>query len=264
MIHPHISRHWVSQNCWGRLVVIAKVWVPNMGLKGPTAPCQYGFARLGFREKSQNHPPNLDAKSRQEHQPSGPISLPSLLRGIEAWVRIKSLYQKQNCMKLDDYDLWPFHRSCPETRLAPSNLKLPRRHGPGWFLSHQGLDRTEVRIFSSVQNGLDPFVKFTIPRYEKMDPFMPFLGVSRDFSDPILPWDAWSILQQKSVECQKPTVKSPQQWLMNGIPIMNYYNPKCMVHSVASFSTLPGLLKLLSSFYQDVPQRHHLRYKFDA
>ena len=62
----------------------------------------------------------------------------------------------------------------------------------------------------------------------------------------------------------KPTVKSPQQWLMNGIPIMNYYNPKCMVHSVASFSTLPGLLKLLSSFYQDVPQRHHLRYKFDA
>lgn len=44
------------------------LWSPKsesqMGLKGPTAPCQYGFARLGFREKSQNHPPNLDAKSR--------------------------------------------------------------------------------------------------------------------------------------------------------------------------------------------------------
>lgn len=44
------------------------LWSPKsesqMALKGPTAPCQYGFARLGFREKSQNHPPNLDAKSR--------------------------------------------------------------------------------------------------------------------------------------------------------------------------------------------------------
>ena len=167
-------------------------------------------------------------------------------------------------MKLDDYDLWPFHRFCPETRLAPSNLKLPRRHGPGWFLSHQGLEWSDWSSFWSVQNGLDPFVSLQFPDMKRWIHSCHFLESPEISAIQFSPQNAWKILQQKSVECQKPTVKSPQQWLMNGIPIMNYYNPKFMVHSVASFSTLPGLLELLSSFYQDVPQRHHLRYKFDA
>ena len=43
--------------------------------------------------------------------------------------------------------------------------------------------------------------------------------------------------------CRKPTVKSPKQWPMNGIRIMNYRihdAPKCMVHSVAPLP-MPGL-----------------------